>query len=162
MSMFPHTVTLYNVEVRSDPDTVKDTFINHITILRGVLLDASRAVNVRESGLTGADTAVMYIPFDVVAVDAAYAEMDNPPTKKYVPPAVFWAAEDKSELWTMSAGIFKAGDISGSCRFVKGVAVHPDDPIEEIEVRHGGAAYDIAAVDTKDFGGLQHWEVRAK
>ena len=38
-SMFPHTVTLYNVEVETDPGTIKSTVINHITILRGVFLE---------------------------------------------------------------------------------------------------------------------------
>ena len=52
----PPTASLetYNVEVETDPDTIKSTVINHITILRGVFLEASKAVNVRESGLESA------------------------------------------------------------------------------------------------------------
>ena len=38
--MFPHTVTLYNVETMTDITSFEETSVNHITVLRGVLLDA--------------------------------------------------------------------------------------------------------------------------
>lgn len=41
--MFPHVVTLYNVVTEEDPSTFEETTTNHITILRGVLLDAVKA-----------------------------------------------------------------------------------------------------------------------
>ena len=52
MSMFPHTVTLYNTETTELPENdFKPTLVNHITVLRGVLLDASKGSNVNKSGL---------------------------------------------------------------------------------------------------------------
>src|SRR5699024_9938709 len=50
-AVFPNTVTLYNVVTEEDPSTFEETTVNHITILRGVLLDAVKAKNVNESGL---------------------------------------------------------------------------------------------------------------
>ena len=64
--MFPHTITLYNISVETDRDTLNDTVTNHITILKGVLVDASKAVNERESGLVSADAVDLYIPFDEI------------------------------------------------------------------------------------------------
>lgn len=164
MSMFPHTITLYNVETFTD-DEMRDVSKNNITILCGVLADESKAVNVRESGLTGADAVNLYIPFDVVAIDGSESKSGQPKQKKFVPPVEFWNADDKTGLWTLSSGIFKAGkegEISCTCHFIKGVAVHFDESIKDLEKRYGGNAYDITTVDTKDFGGLQHWEVGGK
>ena len=45
MSMFPHVVTLYNTKSIELPENKFDpTLVNHITVLRGVLLDAPRAL----------------------------------------------------------------------------------------------------------------------
>lgn len=155
MSMFPHTITVYNVEIYTDKNTFKDVLVNHITILRGVLLDASKAVNVRESGLVGADAVNLYIPFGVEAVDGLTGE-----PKKYVGPLEFWRAEDKSGIWTMSAGSTKTHGVDGSCFFIKGEVVHPDLDAETIEMMYNHV-YDIRSIDEKDFGGLQHFEVGA-
>lgn len=155
-SMFPHTITMYNVEIYTDKTTLNDVLINHITILRGVLLDASKAVNVRESGLVGADAVNLYIPFGVSAVDGVTGK-----EKKYAPPLEFWRAGDMSGLWTMSVGGTKTHGVSGYCFFVKGVAVHPDEPVDRIEMMYDHV-YDITSVDEKDYGGLGHFEVGAK
>ena len=69
MSMFPHTITVYNAVQETDPTTFEETTKLYVTILRGVMLQASKAVNVRESGLEGADAVNLYIPFSVEAVD---------------------------------------------------------------------------------------------
>ena len=54
--IFPHVVTLYNSDTEELPETgFEPTLVNHITILRGVLLDAVKAKKVKESGLMGAD-----------------------------------------------------------------------------------------------------------
>ena len=153
-SMFPHTITVYNVEITTDKNTFKDVLVNHITILRGVLLDASKAVNVRESGLEGADAVNLYIPFGVEAVDGVTGE-----PKKYVGPLEFWREEDKSGLWTMSIGGTKT-QVDGSCFFVKDVAVHPDLDVQAIEMMYDHV-YDITTIDGKDFGRLAHWEIGA-
>ena len=84
MSMFPHTVTLYNVSTELDTSTMKDVLVNHITVLRGVLMEASKAVNVRASGLDSADAVNLYIPFDVDAVDG-----ETGAEKAYVGPVEF-------------------------------------------------------------------------
>lgn len=155
MSMFPHTITMYNVEITTDKATFEDVLVNHITILRGVLLDASKAVNVRESGLVGADAVNLYIPFDVEAVDG----LTGAP-KRYVGPLEFWRTEDKSGIWTMSIGGTKTHGVNGSCFFVKGEAVHPDLDVQTIEMMYEHV-YDITTIDAKDFGNLQHWEIGA-
>ena len=51
----PHTVTLYNVVQETDTGTFQDVEKLYVTILRGVFLEATKAVNVRESGLESAD-----------------------------------------------------------------------------------------------------------
>ena len=144
MSMFPHTVTLYTVLTEADAD-FHETRVNHITILRGVLLDESKAANVRSSGLEGADAAELYIPFSVRAEDGVTGR-----PKQYTGPMEFWRAEDKSGLWTLSDG--------ENCFFVKGVAVEPEAAVERIE-RMYDSVYQMTKVDRKDFGGLPHWEV---
>lgn len=155
-SMFPHEITIYNVEIATDKDTYHDVLTNHITILRGVLLDASKAVNVRQSGLEGADAVNLYIPFTVEAVDGVTGK-----AKRHAQPLEFWKAEDKSGIWTMSVGGTKTHSVSGSCFFVKGVAVHPDLPVGQIEMMYQHV-YNITTIDEKDYGCLQHWEVGGK
>lgn len=155
MSMFPHTITVYNVSIETDKTTFEDKIVNHITVLRGVLLDASKAVNVRESGLVGADAVNLYIPFDVEAVDGVTGEK-----KEYIGPLDFWKMEDKSNYWTMSVGGTKTHGVNGSCFFVKGEAVHPDLTVDKIEMMYEHVC-DISTIDDKDFGGLQHFEVGA-
>lgn len=155
MSMFPHTVTMYNVEIGTDSATFKDKIVNQITILRGVFLDASKAVNVRESGLVGADAVTLYIPFGVEAVDGETGE-----PKQHVGPIEYWRSSDKTRLWTMSIGGTKTHGVNGSCFFVKGEAVHPDLAVDAIEMMYDDV-YDITSIDKKDFGQLAHWEVGA-
>lgn len=153
--MFPHTITLYNVSIETDKTTFEDKLTNHITILQGVLLDASKAVNVRESGLEGADAVNLYIPFSVKATDGVTGE-----EKKYAPPLEFWRAPDKARLWTLSVGSTKTPGVDGNTFFIKGEVVEPDQPVEFIEMKYDNV-YDITKIDTKDFGSqeMQHWEV---
>lgn len=65
----PHTVTIYNIVQETDPTTLDEVEKVYTTILRGVMLQASKGVNVRESGLESADAVNLYIPFSVEAVD---------------------------------------------------------------------------------------------
>lgn len=139
MSMFPHTVTVYITE--EDPVTFEPA--SYITILRGVLLDATKAVNVRTSGLETADAVSLYIPFDVTAED------DTAVPKSYAPPKEFDAAVDKTSLWTI-----KPSD----CFFVKGEVWEPDKDFQYINLNYDGV-YRVTSVDEKDFGNLKHWEV---
>lgn len=147
MSMFPNTVTLYNVVKETDLSTLEETPTNYITILRGVLLDASKGTNVRSSGLEGADAVNLYIPFSVEAVDGVTGE-----PKQYITPVEFWRIDDKTGLWTLKAGL--------DTFFIKGEVVEPDKTLEYIESAYDDV-YNITKVDEKDFGSddMQHWEV---
>lgn len=148
MSMFPHTVTVYNVTSEIDPATLTEKLTNYITILHGVFLDASKAANVRSSGLEGADAVNLYIPFSVVSVDGVTGQK-----KQYIGPMEFWRMEDKSGHWTLSV----TGH-GGKTIFVKGEVVEPDLTEEKISLAYDGV-YNVTKVDEKDFGGLQHFEV---
>lgn len=142
--MFPHTVTLYNVRNEFDVEAFKDTLTNHITILRGVLLDASKAVNVRTSGLEGADAVNLYIPFDVEAVDGKTGE-----PKTYIDPIEFWKLDDVSKYWTLqpTQAVFFVKDEVVSNMTFQFINMNYDD------------VYVVTKVDKKDFGSLQHFEV---
>lgn len=152
-TMFPHTITLYNVSIETDKDTLKDVLINHITVLNGVFLDASKGINVLQSGLEGADAVKLYIPFSVNAIDGVTGK-----PKKYIPPLEFWRMDDKSGFWTLAVGSTKTPGLDGNTFFIKGKVIEPDKDIEFIEMKYDGV-YDITKVDEKDFGGLPHWEV---
>lgn len=145
--MFPHVVTLYNSDTEELPETgFEPTLVNHITILRGVLLDAVKAQNVNESGLVNADSVSLYIPVDVEAVDGITGE-----PKQYKGHIEFWRMEDKAGYWTLSTG--------QNTFFVKGEAVHPEWTAQKIDATYDDV-YDVNTVDFKDFGGeMSHWEV---
>lgn len=136
----PHTVTVYS----SIEDQVTFEVTRHITVLYGVFMDAAKAANVRSSGLEGADSVNLFVPFSVKAVDGK-SLMD----KTYVDPKVFEGAEDKSGLWTLRVGDF----------FVKGEIVE-DKEFQYINLNYDDV-YRITKVDKKDFGSaeMQHFEV---
>lgn len=158
-TMFPHTVTLYNTQIERYIENydVKEKISHYITVLRGVLLDASKAVNVRASGLEGADAVNLYVPFNVEAIDGADIEREDAPQKEYIGPVEFWKKEDKSGFWTLTTGL--------STWFVKGVAVppagmEPEKVAEYINMMYDGV-YNVTKVDEKDFGSpeMQHFEI---
>ncbi|MFR1478775.1 MAG: hypothetical protein ACLSB9_25285 [Hydrogeniiclostridium mannosilyticum] len=91
MDMFPHVVTVYNTYVETDHSTFEETTVNHITVLRGVLLDASKGLNVTKSGLER-DAVNLYIPFSVEALDGVTG------IKEAYRASQFWKADDKSDL----------------------------------------------------------------
>ena len=143
LSMFPHTVTLYQTEIIPG-DKYNDKIVNHITILEGVLLIESKAANVRATGLEGADAANLHIPFGVKATDGVTGK-----EKRYVDPIEGWKADtDKSDIWTISIGTV----------FVKGREVHPDADRHQLELGYDGV-YQATKVDKLDFGGFPHFEV---
>lgn len=145
MSMFPHTVTLYNTRQETDKKTFKDITVNYITVLHGVLFDASKASNVRASGLEGADAANLYIPFDVEALDGITGE-----PKTYIGPIEFGRLDDVGDYWTLGTG--------GDTNVVKGIVVEPDQDIQFLEAAYDDV-YRVTKSDEKDFGNLKHWEV---
>lgn len=156
MSMFPHTVTLYNTEqVRNPEDITRPFMVNHITILKGVLLDATKGVNVIESGLVDANSVELYIPYDVIAVDGAFAnDIETSPRKKYVGPIEYWSAEDKAGLWTLQA--------NNNNFFIKGLAVEDENASRTLIEMKYDDVYTISSVDDLDYGGLKHFEVGGK
>lgn len=143
----PHTVTIYNIVQEIDPTTLDEVEKAYITILRGVMLQARKAVNVRESGLESADAVNLYIPFSVKAVDGTTGKAKN-----YAPPQGFLAASDKSGLWTLSVN----GN-GGLTFFVKGEFVTDK---EDVAMAQDGC-YNVTKVDAMDYGSpdMQHWEV---
>lgn len=143
----PHTVTIYNIVQETDPATLEETERAYITILRGVMLQASKAVNVRESGLESADAVNLYIPFSVKAVDGTTGK-----AKTYAPPQAFLAAADKSGVWTLS---YKGN--GGMTCFVKGEFVSDN---MNVVLSHDDC-YNVTKVDAMDYGiaDMQHWEV---
>ena len=142
MTMFPHTVTLYNVAIETDKTTFEDKLTNHITVLKGVLLIASKAANVRETGLEGADAVNLHIPFSVKAVDGVTGE-----EKTYVDPVAGWKKEqDKSKVWTIAIGTV----------FVKGEVVEPDATRTALELGYDDV-YQVTKVDKIDFGSPDMW-----
>lgn len=148
MSMFPHTVTLYNVTREVDTGTMQDVTKLYVTVLDGVLLSASKAANVRASGLEGADAVNLYIPFSVVAKDATTGKK-----KRYAGPQDFWNAEEKTGLWTLSTN----GN-GGESFFVKGRFVTDNETV----AREYDDCYEVTKVDMKDYGDLKHWAVGGK
>ena len=163
MSMFPHTVTLYNVSTETNPATYKDETAVYITVLKGVLLDASKAVNVNKSGLVGADAVNLYIPFDVEATDGITGK-----PKQYMGPLEFWRAEDRSGAWSLY--LEGEGDKNSKTHeytfFVKGVALPPVEmagsaAVDYVQMMYDGI-YNVKTIDIKDFGSLQHFQVGGK
>ena len=146
----PHTVTVYNSVKETDPSTFREETHLYVTILRGVMLQASKGVNVRESGLEGADEVNLYIPFGVEAVDGTTGK-----PKTYTGPQAFYNAVDKSGLWTLSVN----GD-GGTTFFVKGEFV---TDIETVALAHDDC-YKLTKVYMKDFGSpcMQHFECGGK
>lgn len=139
----PHTVTVYTVGLE---DLMTGEFETDITVLRGVFLDAVKAVNVQRSGLTAADAVSLYIPFSVEAVDGITLM-----PKKFCPPKEYRALADRSGVWTLD---------TEDCFFVKGEAVEPGKDFQWINGRYD-YVYNVTKVDEKDFGtpDMQHWEV---
>lgn len=146
----PHTVTIYNIVQETDPATLEETERAYITILRGVMLQASKAVNVRESGLESADAVNLYIPFSVKAVDGTTCK-----PKTYTGPQAFYNAADKSGLWTLSVN----GD-GGTTFFVKGEFVTDN---ETVALAHDDC-YNLTKVDMMDYGSpdMMHFECGGK
>lgn len=138
--MFLHTATVYTIT--EDIETAE--IVSNITVLRGVLFQGAKAANVRTSGLDGADSVNLYIPFTASATDGVTG-MD----KTYITPVAFSAALDKSTLWTMEPG---------TTFFVKGEFVNPKLTFQEINRKYDNVHL-ITKVDTFDYGDLRHFEV---
>ncbi len=148
MTMFPHTVTVYN---KMENDMGVATY--NITLLRGVFLDISKAANVIKSGLTSADSVMLYIPMSIKAINAETGE-----EQRFVSPKEYERLEDdeRHAFWTLRVGgISSVAD----CFFMKGEMTEKAS-FGDLKNRFDDV-YDVTTVDTKDFGSksMWHWEV---
>lgn len=142
--MFPHTVTIFNTWEDNDLEQHYN-----LTILRGVLLDISKGANIAKSGLSDADAATLYIPFNV------HAESTTGDIRSFAEPKAFYSAADKTALWTLDSGgqsnststYFVKGDVTDAMTFAKLSETYD-------------YAFDVTTVDVHDFGGdMAHWQV---
>lgn len=143
----PHTVTVYNLSTETDKTTFEEITVLHATVLKGVLLQACKAVNVNKSGLVGADAVTLYVPFSVSATDGETGHV-----KEYTAPQHYWSAEDRTGLWTLSVD----GN-GGTTYFVKGEYLidNPDILLAQDD------CYKVTKVDMLDYGSedMRHWQV---
>ena len=117
----PHDITLYNVY----EDDNGDVQIG-ITVLRGVMLQNSKADNVNKSGLQNADSATLFIPFSVSATDvgnnsavagiAVVGKAIVGHGKTFLKPKAFKYSEDKESHWTL---VSQGTESDHDCFFVK-------------------------------------------
>lgn len=144
----PHEVTLYNVWEDNEG------YLQYgITILKNVMLQNAKADNVNKSGLVNADSATLFIPFNVTAVDA-----DGVP-KTFLKPKEFMRSADKTSHWTL---ISQGMESDHDCYFVKGEVV---DELSYSYMRENyDDVYKVTSVDFRDFGSpnMRHWQVGAK
>lgn len=142
----PHTVTICNVVLETDPATMQETETLYTTVLRGSMLQAGAAAKASAPGLKSDDCAVLFIPFSVHAVDGATGK-----AKQYAAPEAFAAAADKTGLWTLSTH-------DSATLFVKGEA----SPASAADARKLPGCYTLTGVDIRDYGSaaMQHWECR--
>lgn len=141
----PHTVTLINV-IEGDDYAMQ----YNITVLHGVMLQASKRANVNKSGLLDADAVTLYIPFTVNATGPAGGE------KRFVGPKAFEALGGSRDIWTLRGGskssavgcFFIKGEISDGLSYAEALKTYDD-------------VYRVTTVDTMDYGSasMHHWEV---
>lgn len=148
----PHTVTIYNFR-GENVDTLLPEL--EITILRGVFLDISQGENIMKSGLANADSAILYIPMYIKAINAETGQ-----EQQYLPPMEYDRQEDKSVYWTVGTRDKESGS---GCFFVKGEVVDTGVDYNSINDRYD-YAYRVSSVDVRDFGSpeMQHWQVGGK
>jgi hypothetical protein len=135
----PHTVTLFNA---SEGENFEVT--HNVTVLRGVFLDVTQGVSVKQSGLDNADKATLFIP------KSAVSEGLTGGNKRYINPVEYERAGDKAGVWTLRTD----GDF-----FVKGIAT-TEGRFETINAQYSDV-YRINSVSLLDFGtpDMQHFEV---
>lgn len=146
----PHTVTVYNSH--EDLDSLENVY--NVTVLEGVFLDISKGANVMQSGLENADSARLFIPFSIEAINGKTGQAQT-----YVEPKEYERLEDKSAAWTIRAG---GSSSSKDCFFVKGKVIS-EEGFQEINAKYD-YVFRVSSVDLRDFGSeaMQHWEVSGK
>ncbi len=139
----PHTVSLINLH-NGTP---------HLTLLRGVMLQALNGQSVQRRGDQEETIATLYVPLSVNAI--------NPSVEKvsFLPPLEYARCTDPEKHWTLQAEAESAG--RGSF-FVKG-EIPAACTLAEAREKYD-YVYVVAGWQLHDYGSrvLQHWEVVSK
>lgn len=145
----PHTVTVYNSVKETDLTTFEEVTRLYVTILRGVMLQASKGVNVRESGLEGADAVNLYIPFNVEAADGTTGKPKPTPARRRFTTRRTSPACGRSQSTETAAQPFLKGEFVTDNETV---ALAHDD------------CYNLTKVDMMDYGSpdMMHFECGGK
>ena len=139
----PHCVSLINFH-HEQP---------HLTILRGVMLQALDGQSVQRRGDVEETNARLYVPLSVCAVNAAGEKVT------FLPPLEYARCSDPGKHWTLQP----EGESAGRCSFfVKGELSAPCSLAEAREQYDD--VYIIAGFYVHDYGSksLQHYEVVSK
>ena len=142
----PNAVTVYNV----CPDgTVRMTFLD------GVFLETGQEGSVSKNGVVRDGNALLFIPFDCVAVDAAGGQV-----QQFCPPGDFDRLDNRNGFWTVGP---KNTRSCVDCFFVRGKVVAPDLSLAELHGRFQDA-FRVSSVFTRDFGSrnMRHWQIGGK
>ena len=139
----PHSVSLINLH-NGTP---------HLTLLRGVMLQALNGQSVQRRGDQEETIATQYVPLSVHATNAAGENAT------FLPPLEYARCSDPEKHWTLQAEGESAG--RGSF-FVKG-EISEACSLAEARERYD-YVYVIAGWQLHDYGSraLQHWEVVSK
>ena len=139
----PHTVSLINLH-NGQP---------HLTILRGVMLQAQNGRSVQLRGDADAADATLYIPLSVKAENIAGESVS------FLPPLEYARCSDPENHWTLQPEGESAGR---SSFFVKGELPGPCTLAEARE--SFDFVYTVAGWQLHDYGSrnMQHYEVTSK
>ena len=139
----PHVVSIINIH--------HDT--PHLTILRGVMLQALNGQSVQRKGDTEETKATLYVPFSVNAVNAGGHRVS------FLPPREYASCLDPENHWTLQTEGESAGR---SSFFVKGELSAPCTLAEARE--QYDFVFVVAGFQIHDYGSrsMQHYEVVSK
>ncbi len=139
----PHTVSLIAFH-HSVP---------HLTLLRGVMLQAMNGRSVQLRGDAEAASAILYIPLSV------RAENPSGESVSFLPPLAYASCPDPEKHWTLqpegeSAGrgsFFVRGELSAPCSLAEAREAFDD-------------VWTVAGWQLHDYGSpnMRHWEVTSK
>ena len=139
----PHTVSLINLYDETP----------HLTLLRGVMLQALNGQSVQRRGDQEETIATLYVPISVQAVNSLGEKVS------FLPPLEYARCSDPENHWTLQP----EGESAGRCSFfVKGELPEACTLAEARE--NYDFVYVVAGWQLHDYGSraMQHWEVVSK
>ena len=139
----PHTVSLINLYDETP----------HLTLLRGVMLQALNGQSVQRRGDQEETIATLYVPISVQAVNSLGEKVS------FLPPLEYARCSDPEKHWTLQP----EGESAGRCSFfVKGELPKACTLAEARE--NYDFVYVVAGWQLHDYGSraLQHYEVVSK